>query len=313
MYKTILKRNTNEIDQLINWKIEEEKFPIFEELINDMKIHDFELFVELDWQCISSMKFLTLDFIRMNFSHLDVNILLTTQNFDEDFLVEMIEILLPRFGKNYEIFQILKMMFCMYKDISIHFRNKYYPTKNFNKTKKIKKEKKTYTVNTSFENIINYIEENYFDDYNKLDMKAISSYKILSHEFIIRHSVRLDFKIIFTHQKVDIELIKKMSSFQDIPLAPLLTANNDLNFDFILDLKSDLFINEKLNKQIGDKIMKGSLKLCSPERYNHTHWFRCSRKIYDDCIVNHPSYKLYNFDTYQTTFFLDVHPYIQLS
>lgn len=317
MYKTILKRNTNMekhiVDQFINWTVEDEKFPIFEELINDTKNHEFELFVDLDWQCISSMKGLTIDFIRMNFDHLDVNILLThqQQSLTEDFFIEMIETLLPTSGKNYDIFQILKMIFSVYSDnLSIQFTNKYYPTKNFQKQKKVKKEKKNYIVNTSFENIINYIEENYYDDYNKLDMKAISSYKVLSHEFIIRHAKKLDYKVIFTHQKVDHELIKKMSGIKEIPLAPLMTANNDLNFDFFLELDTDLFINPKLNKQIGDKVMKGSLKLCYPERYNHTYWYRLTKKIYDDGVLNHPAYKLYSFDTYKTTMFMDIHPYI---
>lgn len=306
MYKTILKRN-EQINQVINYEIEEEKFPIFEELINDMKIDDFE---KLDWQCISSMKFLTIDFIRMHFSYLDINIILTNQILNEEFLIEMIETLLPKSGKNYDILQILKMIFSIYKDLSIQFRNKYYPNKNINKTKKSKKEKKIYLVNTSFENIISYIQENYYDDYNKLDFKAISSYKTLSHEFILRHAIKLDFKVIFTHQKVTPELIKKMNAFNEIPLAPMLTANNDLNFDFILELNSDLFLNTKLNKQIGDKVLKGSLKLCSPERYNHTHWVRKTKKIYDDCIIQASAYKVYNFDKYQTTFFLDVHPKI---
>lgn len=313
MYKTILKRNTMDkylINQLLNWEIEEEKFPIFEELINDMKIQNFELFVELDWQCISSMKFLTLDFIRIHFGYLDINILLTNQHFDEDFLIEMIENLLSQSEKDYNIFQILDMIFLKYKNLSVQFRNKYFPTKNLNKIKKSKKEKKIYNVNTSFENIINYIQDNYPNDYENLDMKALSSYKVLSSEFIIRHADKLDFKIIFTHQKIDADSIKSMNLFQEIPLAPLLTANNDLNFDFIRDLDSDLFENKKLNKQIRDKVLKGTLKLCSPERYNHTHWFRKTRKIHDDCIVNHPVYKVYNFDKYRTTFFLDVHPYI---
>lgn len=315
-YSKILKRNDiidKEIfDELFKKEDTQERFPIFEELLIDIKIHDFESFVEFDWQCISSMKYLTLDFIRINFDHLDVNNLLTFQNLPEHFIVEMIETLLPRSGKDYDIFQILNKIFTFYKNLSIKFRNKYYPKHlhlPFQKKIKIKKQKEVRT-SEEFENIINYIEENYNDDYMKLDMKTLSSYKFLSHSFMIRHAKKFDYKVLFNIQKVNFDVIHKLSLIDEIPLAPLLNANNDLTFDFILNINCDIFIDEKTNKQIGDKVLKGSLKMCNPERYNHIHWYRKEKKIYDDNVLTHRAYKLYNFNTYQTTMFMDLHPYI---
>jgi hypothetical protein len=282
----------------------EDRFGIFEELVIDMEEQNPELFEKLDWNCISCISNLSIDFIEKNFFLLNIkSVLINNKNIKEQFFVRLIEDLLPKSGIDYDIFDILKTIFSHHKRLSCEFTNKYYCTKNLSKIKK-QKVKTEGNINEPFENIINYIEENYYEEYEKLDMKTISSYRFLSENFMIRHALNLDYSVLFTHQKLSKELLIKLSEIKSIPLASLVNSRK-YTVNFLLGLNP--ILDTVISKQISKMTIKGHLKFVEPETYDHIHWFRSSHKIYDDCIIQHKSYKLIEYNYSKTTFFLDIH------
>ena len=165
-------------------------FPLLEELLRDMKHQQPHLFIELDWNSLSSIKYWSLDFIREFFEYFNVNVLLTCQSFSEEFLTEIV--LITDYNVN-----VIKTIYCIYNP-TIEFKRRFILTCNVDKIVKIKK---SYKINKSFENIINYIQDNDIKEYNRLDLKAISSFKLLSQDFVSRHFENLDINILFNNHK----------------------------------------------------------------------------------------------------------------
>jgi hypothetical protein len=281
-------------------------FSLFEELINDTLEREPETFYNFDWCCISSMKGLNLDFIRMNYLFLDFNILISTQNMTEDFLIEIIEYILPKMNLSKLVtFDIISKILKIYKNtLSLTFVKKYNVSSVSPIKRKTLMKKFEPKENSTFETIIDYIQIFNPEEYLVLDKLAISRYRNLSEKFILKHFEVLDLNSLITCQgkNMSFEFLKELNNLKKISIGSILTSKTDTTFEFLFNLGS---FDEKSKKIIGSKIMKGNLKMVLPETFNHVHWFRKERKIYDDCIIYPKNYKMIN---HTDTLWIDVHP-----
>lgn len=276
-------------------------FPLLEELLSDMEEQKPDLFIQLDWLSLSSVKYWSHNFIREFFEFFNINVLLTCQMFTEEFLIEIIEVLIPRSKNSINVNTVIKAIHSVY-NVSVEFKNKYsYSDVNTFKPKKVKK---IYKVNTSFENIINYIQTNNLAEYNRLDLKALSSFKLLSEDFICRHFEKLDKNMLFTHQKMTNSFISMINDYNGIPFNCLLISHlRQLNLEFIFELNFKFLKNPKYLAQIQRNILNGTLDLF--ENNDEKYFFRNKTGINDDTtILINPKKTLIATNSLDT-FFLD--------
>lgn len=276
-------------------------FPLLEELLRDMEDQQPYLFIELDWTSLSSIKYWSYDFIREYFEYFNTHALLTCQSFTEEFLIEIIEVLIPQSKNEIDIFSVIKTIHCICKP-SIEFKNKF-PLVTGSKGTKIVKTKKIYKINRSFENIINYIQDTDLEEYNRLDLKAISSFKLLSENFVTRHFERLDENILFTHQKFSNSYINLINEYVGIPFNAMFISHiRQLNLQFILQLNTAFLKNYK--SQIADKITNGTLSLIEN---NDSYFFRNKTGINDDTTLIIHKRNTNAITSSLDTFFLDAY------
>lgn len=253
-------------------------YTLFELLLNDLKEEKFVDFLNLDWKCLSAMKGFSLKFIRENFRYFDVFALIINNNFDESFLVEILDKLIPfnekQFNKIFDKARILNV--CKQHTqfiLSDAFNSRVYPVyivcncvcKYVCKT--ICKQNRAPLINVSFENIVNYLKQEHPKEYLDLDVKCFSSFRQLSTNFVLEHIHKLDINMLFTNQKFDLDFIKKLNQIVDIPFNPLFVSHiKQLSLEFILELiPFEKTVRDKKNR---DKIKKFMLMNILPSTFN---------------------------------------------
>lgn len=280
-------------------------FPLLEELLRDMEDHQPYLFIELDWNSLSSIKYWSHGFVREFFDYLNVNVLLTCQSFSEEFLIEILTVLIPESKNQIDTNSVIKTIHCICNP-SIEFKNMFPLATGQLKAPKCNKNlknKKIYKVNQSFENIINYIQDNNKDEYNKLDLKAISSFKLLSEDFVSRHFERLDKKILFTHQKFTNKFINLINEYDGIPFNAMFISHiRQMNLQFIFNLDKSFL--KDYQSQIQHKITNGTLELIENKQ---KYFFRNKTGINDDTtlLIHQKNTNTVTFSL--DTFFLDAY------
>jgi hypothetical protein len=242
--------------------IQDKKHNLFEFLLNCLKKTNIDDFVNLDWKCLSAMKGLSLNFIRENFRYFNVYILITCNNFDENFLTEILDGLIPFNETHFNMIFDKARIINVYKKtntyiLSEQFNSRVYPACNI-VYKEFKESNRT--INVSFENIVNYIKQEHPKEYRKLDVKCFSSFKSLSSDFVLTHIDNLNINMLFTHQKFDLDFIRKLNTIVDIPFNCLFISHKKiLSIDFILELMP--FEKILKHEKIIEKFKKNSLSL----------------------------------------------------
>lgn len=249
--------------------LETTNYSLFELLLNDLKENNSFDFYNLDWKCLSAMKGFSLNFIRENFKYFNIYTLITVNNFNEKFLVEILDKLIPfneqHFNMIFDKARILKVFKETNKTIlSEDFESRVYtPCKNVYKEFKGSKT----LINVSFENVVNYLKQEHPKEYLELDVKSLSSFRPLSQDFVLTHIHKLDVGMLFTNQKFDLEFIKKLNKIVDVPFNPLFVSHiKMLSLDFILELiPFDKTVKDKKNRE---KIKKSIIKNVLPINFN---------------------------------------------
>jgi hypothetical protein len=301
---------TVQIVKKINFETFDATFPLLEELLRDMKEQKPVLFRDLDWTSLSSVRYWSHNFVRDFFEFFNINYLVTYQMFSEEFLIEIIEVLIPKCKIPIDVNIVIKTVNCIYKNVTPEFKNKYTHVNSVNsknvKLNSVNKVKKTYTVNKSFENIINYIQDNDIDEYNRLDLKAVSSFKLLSEDFISRHFEKLDLNMIFTHQKLSNSFISLINDYNGLPFNCLLISHiRQLTLEFLFQLDKKVLKNPKYLPQIQKRIYNGNLNLTDSHNKDEKYFFRNKTGINDDSTLTIISKKNLINNTSLDTFFLD--------
>lgn len=247
-------------------EVNDSNYSLFELHLNDLKDNNPFDFYNIDWKCLSAMKGLSLNFIRENFKYFNIYTLITTNNFTEKFLIEILDRLIPfneqHFNMIFDKAKILKVFKQTNKNIlSEHFESRVYePSKNVYKEFKGSKT----LMNVSFENIVNYLKQEHPKEYLELDVKSLSSFRPLSQDFVLTHIHKLDVGMLFTNQKFDLNFIKRLNKIVDVPFNPLFTSHIKLiSLDFILELiHFDKTVkNEKNMKKIKKSIITNVLPI----------------------------------------------------
>jgi hypothetical protein len=289
-----LKKQNNECDGT---------FPLLEELLRDMEDQQPYLFIELDWTSLSSIKYWSYDFIREFFEYFNTSVLLTCQSFTEEFLVEIMQVLIPKSKNQIDINSVIKTIHCICKP-SLEFKRQFplntTGPKGSKGTKSVKT-KKNYKINQSFENIINYIQDTDPKEYSRLDLKSISSFKLLSENFVTRHFEKLDKNILFCHQKFSNSYITLINEYNGIPFNAMFVSHiRQLNLQFIFELNKTFLKNYK--SQIVDKIVNKTLSLLEN---NESYFFRNKTGINDDMTISISQRNTKTITSSLDTFFLD--------
>lgn len=107
--------------------------------------------------------------------------------------------------------------------------------------------------NSTFEQLIFYMKNNFHGDFDKLDWNSISSFRFLSEEFIEAFHENVNWSIICTFQRLSEDFIRKFSDKVDYKV--LGNTHSDFTLDFIFENKSKL--NMKTIKQ--KKIIKNCI------------------------------------------------------
>lgn len=245
----------------------ENDYTLFELLLNDLKEDKIFDFLNLDWKCLSAMKGFSLNFIRENFRYFNVYTLITCNNFNEKFLAEILDRLIPfneqHFNTIFDKGRVLNVCKQSKKLIlSDAFNSRVYPV-----CKTVYKEYREPLINVSFENIVNYLKQDHPKEYLELDVKCLSSFRQLSYNFVLEHIHKLDINMLFTNQKFDLDFIKKLNQIVDIPFNPLFVSHiKQLSLEFILELiPFEKTVRDKKNR---DKIKKTILTNILPVTFN---------------------------------------------
>lgn len=277
-----------ETEQVFEEKIlESTPYTLFELLLNDLKQDNIFDFLNLDWKCLSTMKGFSLNFIRENFRYFNIYTLITANNFDENFLTEILDRLIPFNEKQFNIIfdkaRVLNVCKQSKKFIlSDAFNSRVYPI-----CKTVYKEFKEPLINVSFENIVNYLKQDHPKEYIDLDVKCFSSFRPLSYSFVLEHIHKLDVNMLFTNQKFDLDFIKKLSQIVDIPFNPLFVSHiKQLSLEFILELiPFEKTVRDKKNR---DKIKKSILVNLLPITFNKSS----GTTVDDSCLYKSSVKKL---------------------
>lgn len=244
-------------------------YTLFELLVNDLKQENIYDFINLDWKCLSAMKGFSLHFIRENFRYFNIYTLITTNNFDEKFLVEILDGLIPfnerTFNKIFDRARILRV----FKETNKTVLSEEFTSRSYSPCKTVYKEYKNSNVliNQSFENIVNYLKEEHPKEYLELDVKCFSSFRVLSTKFVLEHIHKLDIGMLFTNQKFDLDFIKKLNQIVNVPFNPLFVSHiKKLSLEFILELiPFDKTVKDKKNRE---KIKKSIVNNVLPITFN---------------------------------------------
>ncbi|HEY9703567.1 MAG TPA: hypothetical protein V6C58_14055 [Allocoleopsis sp.] len=196
---------------------------------------DFEL---LDWNAISSYRYLSDNFIRKYKNFLNWNNICTTQNLSANMILE---------HSKYINFNIVSNKDSM-------FKNKVFNT-NGEKTMKNTIDLKCinrYALK-NFEILIEFMEMNTPDDFNLLDWVSISRMRHLSEDFISKYKSKVHWGEICTHQNLSEFFIRRHIKYIN-PNALTTSQLKNLSYDFVVENKDSGVLNTELLPK--EKIIK---------------------------------------------------------
>lgn len=263
-------------------------FSIFELLIHKMNEKDFGY---IDWECLSNMKGLSKGFIRAYFRYFNIKVLLTANLFDGKFIEEIFDKLIPFNEKKFKIVYDMNCLFkiCVAnnrKNLSDQFLERNYPPLAGRRFVKQKTKGTESVPNDSFELLVCFIKEIYPKVYFYLDIKNLSSYRVLSHNFIVYNIDRLDINQIIQNQNIDAELLLELKRVGiKLPLNALL---NKFKYTFSLqDLIyfcnfKDIFNDAASIIKLKENIYKGIVRCVS---FNFRNYILSKEGLRDDGLL----------------------------
>jgi hypothetical protein len=144
--------------------------------------------------------------------------------------------------------------------------------------------------NKTYEDFIYIMQENYPEDFDKLDWKSISSFRFLSSQFIEDFAEYISWTVICTHQKLSETLIRKFISKIDFKIISITQLQN-LSIDFMIEYYKKLDI--KLIKNRLKKLLRTDLhELNNNISYYYQNNKYIKTSICDDNIITLNKYSI---------------------
>ena len=228
---------------------------LFEQLITESTVRDF------DWKCISGIQYLSQQFIKTHLKYLDIQVLVTTQSFNENFIIELIEELILDLPEPAKIIDtVIRIVYTIQKKkLSEEFKFKYPfsaddAPKNLYTARKEKLIEPQYYADV-IESIVNYIQDLSTHEYNLIDFNALSCYRGLSESFIQRHLAKMNVSVLITHQKLTKECLSYINNTSMITsVNPILNSYvKKIDLLFLLELKKTFTYKETKKNNFIDK------------------------------------------------------------
>lgn len=251
----------------------------FEQKITNLKASNPEDYNNLDWSCISQIQHISETFVIDNFEKIKFIELFSSKFYNERFYNYVINNV-----KNQDLFKIINLIL-KNKILSEEFKKNILKTQKNNIKDFVKiKELRPVKFNSSFENIINEIKCNFFEEFKVIDFVIVSKYKFLSGEFIQENIEHLNINNLITFQIFDKETISMVYFTQNIDINILAKCKCD---EFPFSLQWLLYQQKITIKTLGPAI-KNQLKCKKVTSENGEITYLPGRmSIYDNCNYNY--------------------------